>query len=140
VLEIRRLGRGEEADVQAAEKLFDNPVDLDGTRRFLGDDGNVLLIAYVDGDPAGFVTATELSHPDKAQPELFLNELGVDEAYRGRGIGRRLVAELWQLARGRRCRGMWVLTDDDNEAANRVYSAAGGMRLPPEVMYQWGES
>jgi ribosomal protein S18 acetylase RimI-like enzyme len=140
VLELRRLGRGEEADVQAAEKLFDDPVDLDGTRSFLADDGNVLLIAYVDGDPAGFVTGTELAHPDKAQPELFLNELGVDEAYRGRGIGRRLVAELWQLAQARRCRGMWVLTDDDNEAANKVYSAAGGVRLRPEVMYQWGES
>jgi ribosomal protein S18 acetylase RimI-like enzyme len=140
VLEIRRLGRGGEADVQTAEKLFDDPVDLDGTRRFLAGDGNVLLIAYVDGDPAGFVTGTELSHPDKAQPELFLNELGVDEAYRGRGIGRRLVAELWQLAQGRGCRGMWVLTDDDNEAANKVYKAAGGARLPPEVMYQWGES
>jgi [ribosomal protein S18]-alanine N-acetyltransferase len=140
VLEIRRLGRGEEADVQAAEKLFDDAVDLDGTRRFLADDENVLLIAYVDGDPAGFVTGTELSHPDKPQPELFLNELGVDEAYRGRGIGRRLVAELWGLAEARGCRGMWVLTDDDNEAANKVYTAAGGKRLPPEVMYQWGES
>ena len=126
--------------MQAAENLFDDPVDLDGTRRFLADDGNVLLIAYVDGDPAGFVTGTELSHPDKAQPELFLNELGVDEPYRGRGIGRRLVVELWQLAQARRCRGMWVLTDDDNEAANKVYSAANGVRLRPEVMYQWGES
>jgi len=134
VLQVQRLGRGGEGEVQAAEKLFDDPVDLDGTRRFLADDGNVLLIAYVDGDPAGFVTGTELSHPDKAQPELFLNELGVDEAYRGRGIGRTLVAELWQLARARGCRGMWVLTDDDNEAANKVYSAAGGVRLPPEVM------
>ena len=140
MLEIRRLGPGQEADVPAAEKLFDDPVDLDGTRRFLADDGNVLLIAYVDGDPAGFVTGTELSHPDKGRPELFLNELSVDEAYRGRGIGRKLVAELWQLARVRGCRGMWVLTDDDNEAANKVYSAAGGVRLPPEVMYQWGES
>ena len=140
MLEIRRLDRGEEAEVQAAENLFDDPVDLDGTRRFLADDGNVLLIAYVDGDPAGFVTGTELSHPDKAQPELFLNELGVDEPYRGRGIGRRLVVELWQLAQARRCRGMWVLTDDDNEAANKVYSAANGVRLRPEVMYQWGES
>ena len=140
MLEIRRLGRGEEADVQAAEKLFDDPVDLDGTRRFLADDGNVLLIAYVEADPAGFVTGTELSHPDKAEPELFLNELSVDEAYRGRGIGRRLVAELWQLAQVRRCRGMWVLTDDENAAANQVYSAAGGVRLRPQVMYQWGES
>ena len=41
---------------------------------------NELLIAYVEGGPAGFVSATELSHPDNTQPELFLNELGVAEA------------------------------------------------------------
>jgi len=41
-----------------------------------------LLIAYVEGEPAGFVSGTELSHPDKAQPEMFLNELGVEAAAR----------------------------------------------------------
>jgi drug/metabolite transporter superfamily protein YnfA len=35
---------------------------------------------------------------------------------------------------------MWVLTDDDNVPANRVYSAAGGMRVGAQLMYQWGES
>jgi len=61
-----------------------------------------------------FVSATKLSHPDQAQPELFLNELGVVEAYRGQGIGSALVERLWDVARGRGCRGMWVLTDDAN--------------------------
>jgi ribosomal protein S18 acetylase RimI-like enzyme len=114
-------------------------VDLEATRRFLANKVNELLIAYVDGEPAGFVSATELTHPDHAQPELFLNELGVVEAHRGHGIGRALVQRLWEIARERGCRGMWVLTDDDNVAANRVYAAAGGTRAGAEVMYQWGE-
>jgi ribosomal protein S18 acetylase RimI-like enzyme len=139
-VEIWHAEAGQEERVKAAERLFDDPVDLDATRRFLAAEANHLLIAYVDGEPAGFVTGTELTHPDKAGPELFLNELGVDEAYRGRGIGRQLVSDLWQLAQSRGCRGMWVLTDDDNEAALRVYAAAGGTRLPPEVMFQWGET
>jgi ribosomal protein S18 acetylase RimI-like enzyme len=139
-VDIRRVASGEEERACAAEILFDDPVDLDATRRFLADDGNVLLVAYVDGEPAGFVTGTELTHPDKAAPELFLNELGVDEVYRGRGIGRALVAGLWRLAQERGCRGMWVLTDDDNAAANKVYAAAGAIRIGAEVMYQWGES
>ena len=120
--------------------LFDDPVDLDATRRFLADDANVLLVACADGEPAGFVTGTELSHPDKPVPEMFLNELAVHEAFRRRGIGRRLVEELWQLAQQRGCRGMWVLTDDDNVAANRVYLGAGGVRGAAERMYQWGET
>jgi ribosomal protein S18 acetylase RimI-like enzyme len=126
------------ADVQAAQELFDDEVDADSTRAFLADDANLLLIAYADGTPAGFVSGTSVVHPDKPQPELFLNELGVHEAYRGRGIARALVTRLWQLAQARGCRGMWVLTDAGNEAANKVYAAAGGRRARVEVMYQWG--
>jgi ribosomal-protein-alanine N-acetyltransferase len=139
-LEIWQATPGSESRVKAAENLFDDPVDVDAARRFLSGDENVLLIAYEDGSPAGFVSGTQLSHPDKATPEMFLNELGVDEAFRGRGIGKALVAELWRLAQARGCRGMWVLTDDDNAAANKVYSAAGGSRLGAEIMYQWGET
>jgi ribosomal protein S18 acetylase RimI-like enzyme len=131
---------GSEARVKAAENLFDDPVDLDATRRFLADPANVLLIAYEDNEPAGFVSGTELTHPDKAAPEMFLNELAVDEAFRGRGIGTALVTKLWQLAQSHSCRGMWVLTDDDNVGANTVYGGAGGVRLDAERMYQWGES
>jgi ribosomal protein S18 acetylase RimI-like enzyme len=131
---------GSEARVKAAEHLFDDPVDVEATRRFLGSDTNVLLIAYEGEEAAGFVSGTELTHPDKGTPEMFLNELAVDEAFRGRGIGRALVAELWRLAQARGCRGMWVLTDDDNAAANKVYIAAGGGRVGAQVMYHWGES
>jgi ribosomal protein S18 acetylase RimI-like enzyme len=136
---IWRATPGAEQQVKAAEALFDDPVDVDATRRFLADAANVLLLADVDGSPAGFVSATELSHPDKPDPELFLNELAVGEAHRGRGIGRALVAELWRVAQERGCRGMWVLTDVDNVAANKVYGAAGGRRAREDVMYQWGQ-
>jgi ribosomal protein S18 acetylase RimI-like enzyme len=140
MIEVWRATPGGEERVKAAERLFDDPVDLEATRRFLANETNHLLIAYVDGDPAGFVTGTELTHPDKAAPELFLNELGVDEAHRGRGIARQLVSELWRLAEEKGCRGMWVLTDEENEAAQKVYARTGGKRLPAEVMFQWGES
>jgi [ribosomal protein S18]-alanine N-acetyltransferase len=139
-VEIWRATPGSEARVKAAEHLFDDPVEVEATRRFLADEANVLLIAFEDGEPAGFVSGTELTHPDKAVPEMFLNELAVDEAFRGRGIGKALVTELWRLAQSRGCRGMWVLTDDDNAAANRVYSAAAGVRVGAQIMYQWGES
>lgn len=139
MLEIWRAEAGGEERVKAAEDLFDDRVDLEATKRFLANDANELLIAYVDGDSAGFVSATELTHPDQARPELFLNEVGVADAYRGRGVGRALVERLWAVARDRGCRGMWVLTEEDNVAANKVYAAAGGIRIRAEVMYEWGE-
>jgi ribosomal protein S18 acetylase RimI-like enzyme len=136
-VELWEATAGEEERVKAAERLFDDLVDLDATRRFLGDSANHLLIAYVDDMPAGFVSGTELVHPDKSAPELFLNELGVDEAYRGRGIGKALVARLWELGRSRGCTGMWVLTDDANVAAQRVYAGAGGVRTADQLMFEW---
>jgi ribosomal protein S18 acetylase RimI-like enzyme len=139
MLELWEATAGAEERVKAAEVLFDHPVDLDATRRFLEDEANRLVIAYVDGEPAGFVSGTELTHPDKDRPELFLNELGVDAAYRGRGIAQALVARLWELAQSRGCRGMWVLTDEANTAAKRVYAATGGSRQADQVMFGWGE-
>ena len=139
MIEVWHATPGAEERVKAAEHLFDDPVDVEATCRFLANEANHLLIAYVDDEPAGFVTGTELTHPDQPAPELFLNEVGVDAAYRGRGIGKDLVARLWDLALSRGCRGMWVLTDESNAAALKVYEAAGGTRLSPQVMLQWGE-
>jgi ribosomal protein S18 acetylase RimI-like enzyme len=140
-VELWHAQAGGEHRVKAAERLFDDPVDLEGTRRFLADDANHLLIAYIEGEPAGFVSGTELIHPDDSRPEVFLNELGVDEEFRGRGIGTALVARLWELAQSHGCRGMWVLTDDGNPAALKVYVRAGGTRLSEhQVMFQWGQT
>jgi ribosomal protein S18 acetylase RimI-like enzyme len=140
MIELWHAEAGAEERVKAAEGLFDDPVDLEATRRFLADEANHLVIAYVDGEAAGFVTGTELRHPDKPAPELFLNELGVEMRFRGRGIGTQLVEKLWDVAQGRGCRGMWVLTDEDNAVALRVYQNAGGRRLPAQVMLEWGDT
>jgi ribosomal protein S18 acetylase RimI-like enzyme len=95
------------------------------------------LVAFDGEAPAGFVTGVELLHPDKPGPEMFLYELGVDEAFRGRGIGRALVGSLTDLAWERGCYAMWALTDDANEAATATYQAAGGSREPESVMFVW---
>jgi ribosomal protein S18 acetylase RimI-like enzyme len=122
--------------VLAAGQLFDTEPRPDATARFLAGEGHHLLIAYVDGAPAGMVTGVELTHPDKGT-EMFLYELGVDEAFRGRGVGRSLVAALADLARERSCYGMWVLTDEDNAAALATYQGAGGTPEGSHVMLGW---
>jgi ribosomal protein S18 acetylase RimI-like enzyme len=133
-VDIRRIASIEA--VLAAGHLFDAPPRPDAAQRFLSDPGHHLLIAYSDGVPAGMVTGVEMTHPDKGT-EMFLYELGVDEPYRGRGIGRALVSALADLAHERGCYGMWVLTDEDNAAARATYTRAGGVSEGPQLMLAW---
>jgi ribosomal protein S18 acetylase RimI-like enzyme len=90
----------------------------------------------VDGAPAGFVSGVEMCHPDKGV-EMLLYELGVDEAFRRRGIGRALTEALASRARERGCYGMWVLTDMDNAEARPTYKSAGGAEEGEQLMIGW---
>jgi ribosomal protein S18 acetylase RimI-like enzyme len=134
--EIRRLGPGDDEQVQRAANLFDKPPIAAATAAFLAASDHHLLIASVDGQPAGFVSGVETIHPDKGT-EMFLYELGVDDAFRGRGIGAALVEALAGLARERGCYGMWVLTSADNEGAIATYRRAGATNASSSLMLEW---
>ena len=135
-IEVRRLGPGDEDAVHAARGLFDDRPDPAATRRFLAEPTHHLLVAYDGGAPLGFVTGVELTHPDKGT-EMFLYELGVDEAARGRGVGRTLVRALADVAREAGCYDMWVLADADNAAARATYARAGGREASEPVLVEW---
>ena len=135
-MEIRSLGPGDDEAVVAAQHLFDGPAKADATARFLAEPGSHLLVGYVDGAPAGFVSGVEGTHPDKGT-ELFLYELAVDEAHRRRGYARALVEALADLARERGCVGMFVFVDDDNEAGRAAYASAGGKDASRPWMVDW---
>ncbi|EGX60003.1 GNAT family acetyltransferase [Streptomyces zinciresistens K42] len=122
-MDIRRAGSLPE--VAAVEHLLDHPVRTEWAERFLGTAGHHLLVAYLDGEPVGFVSGVETVHPDKGA-EMFLYELGVAAPYRRRGVGRALVRRLDALGRELGCYGMWVLVESGNEAALATYRGAGG--------------
>lgn len=136
VVDIRALGPGDDAAVVAAQHLFDGAAKPAAVAAFLADGRHHLLVAYEDGVPAGFVSGVELTHPDKGT-ELMLYELSVDDAFRRRGIGRALVDALAALGRDRGCYGMFVLTDLDNEAAQRTYRGSGARDDGRHLMLTW---
>lgn len=133
---ISRLGPSDVEVVLAAGALFDNAPEQAWTRRFLSEPGHHLLLARVDGTPAGFVTGVEIAHPDK-DVEMLLYELGVDEAFRRRGIGRELVQALLALASKRGCRAMWVPIDADDAVAEATYRSAGAQTKEATAILTW---
>jgi ribosomal protein S18 acetylase RimI-like enzyme len=135
-MDLHWVSAADDDAVAEAGSLFDHEPRPPWTRQFLTQPEHHLCIAYIDEEPAGFVSGVELTHPDKGT-EMFLYELGVDEGYQGRGLGRALVAALAQLARDRGCYGMWVLTDADNAAALKTYRSAGAADRGAYVMLDW---
>ena len=135
-MEIVQLGPDDAPMVQEAAHLFDGPPLDEAVERFLTDDRHHLFVAYEDEHPVGFVSGVELTHPDKGT-EMLLYELAVDDAHRLRGIGHALVRTLGALAGELGCYGMFVLTDDGNEAALATYAADGSVREDGLVMFTW---
>lgn len=125
------------AAVTEAAALFDDAVDLAATAAFLADERHHMLVGYVGDQPAGFVTAVELLHPDKPQPEMFLYELGVEPDVRRRGVATALMERLIQLCHDRGCGEMFVLTDEDNVAGRATYRKAGGKPEEAGLLFHW---
>ena len=130
------MGTADAHRVLGAGHLFDAPPRPDWTEDFLNRDGHHLLLAEVGGVPAGFVTSVEVAHPDKGV-EMLLYELGVDETFRRRGIGRALVEALKALARDVGCSGMWVPVERGNDVATALYRATGANEPEPGTTLWW---
>jgi ribosomal protein S18 acetylase RimI-like enzyme len=122
---VRRLGAGDDAELARFGAAFDHEIDPVQTKSFLDDPRHHIIVAYAGGEPAGFVSAKEILHPDKA-PEMFLNELAVVEQLRRRGAATGLIEELKHLSEDVGCVAIWVLTDEDNRPAMGTYAKTGG--------------
>jgi ribosomal protein S18 acetylase RimI-like enzyme len=140
--QIRRLGPDDAAAVLAAD-VFDGPATPEGTGRFLGQAGaadprNILMVAELAGQIVGFASGTVLDHPDKP-PNLFVQEVGVNDAAQRQGIGRALVVALRAEGRKAGCAASWVLTEVDNGPARALYTSTGGVETLGVVMVEWDE-
>lgn len=119
--------------------LFDEPVTLEGAKDFLGRPGHLLLLALTSaGAGIGFVSGVVMRHPDK-QAEMFVYELGVDEAWRQRGVAKALLFAMRDEARARGCMAMWTGTEADNGAALATYRSVGATVDSDSVFITWDD-
>jgi len=136
MIEIKRLQNG---DGELAQEIVDKfwP-DGQLNRKFLSKETNYLLAAYVDGTLAGFLYAYELDRIEQERPMMFFYSIDVLQDFRRQGIGKRLIEELKQICFDRNVCKMYVLTDEVNTAAMRLYESTGGKRkLPDNVLFEY---
>ena len=128
---IRELAEYEKLshEVVATEDGLRN--SLFGERRYAE-----VLIAEHDGTPAGFALFFHNFSTFLGKPGLYLEDLYVKPAFRGAGIGRKLLVHLASLAKGRGCGRLewWVL--DWNEPAIGFYRSVGAEPMDDWTVYR----
>ena len=137
-IEIRRLGL-EDADLvlSVRDGVFDGPVRPEQLRHKLRAPGQLLIGALADGALVGMASGAVVLMPDKA-PSLYLDEIGVHEDWRRRGIGLALGQSALTEARAMGCETIWLATEDDNAPARALYARLGGRAQTGVVVYSWG--
>lgn len=137
-IEIKCLKLEDFDKIQIADALFDNPVLPQRCLDYLKDPRHHWIAALDQGVMIGFVSALDYLHPDKADAELWINEVGVAPSHQGLGIGKQLMRATLQHGHSMGCKIAWVLTHRDNLPAMALYARSGGVESPPDcVMFDF---
>ncbi len=87
------------------------------------------VLAWVGEEPVGFAVYYKTFSTFVAKPGLYLEDLFVREAHRGRGIGRALLKEVGRIAhRANAGRYEWTVLNW-NQKARRLYSSIGAKEM-----------
>jgi ribosomal protein S18 acetylase RimI-like enzyme len=135
-VEIRVLTADDRAVLaNVAPDVFDEAIDPRLAAEFLADPRHHLAVAIDGGQVVGFASGVHYVHPDKPA-EMWINEVGVADSHQRRGLGQAVVRALLEHATRLGCREAWVLTDDTNAAAKKLYASCGGTAgAVPSVMF-----
>lgn len=87
------------------------------------------LLAFAEGEPAGFAIHFTNYSTFLAKPGLYLEDLFVKPEFRGQGIGKALLLHCAKLANERGCGRMEWTVLDWNEPAIAFYESLGARRM-----------
>ncbi|MEX3015041.1 GNAT family N-acetyltransferase [Gymnodinialimonas hymeniacidonis] len=108
------------------EDVFDAPPQPDLLHSYLADPRLHMAVAVFDGQVVGMITGMHYHHPDKP-PQMWINELGVAEPFRRRGIATDLIQRLSEHALTLACTEIWVVADP-TDMAEGFYTSLGWER------------
>jgi aminoglycoside 6'-N-acetyltransferase I len=122
---FKRLGVEDIGLLQnVADDIFDHDVDVAFATRFLSDVQNILIVA-LDGDRVVAQLAAVVHQHIDAPADLFIENLGVAADWRRRGLARSMIALAFEAGAEQGAMTAWVGTEEDNEAANALYTITG---------------
>ena len=136
MLEIRKASL---ENLQDVTKLFNlyrifykQDDNLKETEKFIEDrliqQDSVIYLAFVSGEPAGFMQLYPIFSSVSMKKLWLLNDLYVNASARKNGIGKELLNKAKQLAMDTRAKGLILETEESNKPAQKLYQREGFIR------------
>lgn len=133
---IRRLGASDLTAMRALNTVFghvfddvrtyaEDPPPDDALRLWLGQPHHIVLVCEIDGQVIGGLVAYVLDKFEQMRSEIYIYDLGVDQAWRRQGVATRLIHRLQTMAGAL---GSWVVfvqADLDDPPAIALYEKLG---------------
>jgi len=115
------------SDITTAEKFLTNR---------LTNKESIVFLAEEDNKAIGFTQLYPIFSSVRMHKMWLLNDLYVDEAYRGRGHSKRLISAAKNLCKKTTACGILLETETSNEIGNRLYPSEG-FHLESNNFYFW---
>ncbi len=114
--------------VATEDILFDS---LFGKRRFAE-----VIIGYYDSVATGYALFFHNFSTFIGKPGIYIEDLYVKEAYRGKGVGRSMLVYVAQLAKARNCKRLEFSVLNWNEPAIRFYEHFGARSMDDWMLFR----
>ncbi|SMP24504.1 GNAT family N-acetyltransferase [Chryseobacterium profundimaris] len=123
-----RIFYHKESDIQAAENFL--------AERIENKDSEIFLAEY-NGRLVGFVQLYPLFSSTRMKRYWLLNDLYVNEDYRGKGYSKALIEEAKKMAKSSAACGILLETGKSNDIGNQLYPACGFQIYDEVNFYEW---
>ncbi len=116
------------SDIPAAESFLKERIEK-------GD--SEIFVAESEGDLFGFVQLYPLFSSTRMKRYWLLNDLFVNENYRGKGFSKELIEEAKELAKSTNAAGILLETGKSNDVGNKLYPSCGFEIYDEVNFYEW---
>jgi GNAT superfamily N-acetyltransferase len=117
-----------DSDIPAAENFLKERIEHKDSEIF---------VAESEGKLVGFVQLYPLFSSTRMKRYWLLNDLYVNENYRGKGFSKELIEESKELAKSTNAAGVLLETGKSNDIGNQLYPACGFELYDSVNFYEW---
>lgn len=123
-----RIFYHKDSDIPAAEKFL--------TERIENNDSEI-FVAENEGKLVGFVQLYPLFSSTRMKRYWLLNDLYVNENYRGKGFSKQLIEASQEMAKSTDAAGILLETGKSNDIGNKLYPRCGFEIYDEVNFYEW---